>query len=101
MAFYSKTTEGYLLRVRLAPNSSLVKTNGVMEDAKGEAFLKINVISVPEKGKANKELLDFLSKMLDIAKSSIKIISGDTDRYKKLMIETNIDLESKLENLLK
>jgi len=72
-----------------------------MEDAKGEAFLKINVISVPEKGKANKELLDFLSKMLDIAKSSIKIISGETDRYKKLMIETNVDLENKLENLLR
>ena len=79
----------------------MVKTNGVMEDAKGETFLKINVISVPEKGKANKELLDFLSKMLDIAKSSIKIISGETDRYKKLMIETNVDLENKLENLLR
>lgn len=101
MSFFEKKKEGYLLRVRLTPNSSLVKTNGVMEDAKGEVFLKINVISVPEKGKANKELLDFLSKMLDIAKSSIKIISGETDRYKKLMIETNVDLENKLENLLR
>ncbi len=101
MSFFEKKKEGYLLRVRLTPNSSLLKISGEMEDAKGEGYLKVNVISVPEKGKANKELLDFLSKMLDIAKSSIKIISGETDRYKKLMIETNVDLENKLENLLR
>lgn len=101
MTFFEKKKDGYVLRVRLTPNSSLVKSGGLMENAKGEVFLKINVISVPEKGKANKELLDFLSKMLDIAKSSIKIVSGETDRYKKIMITTTIDLESKLEELQK
>ena len=99
MAFFEKKEDGYLLRVRLTPNSSLVKANGVMADAKGEEFLKINVISVPEKGKANKELLDFLSKKLDIAKSFIEIVSGQTDRYKKIKIKNDGDLTKKLEGL--
>lgn len=101
MAFFEATKDGYLLRVRLTPNSSLLKTNGLMENANNESFLKINVISVPEKGKANKELLDFLSKVLDISKSSMEIISGETDRYKKIKITTNLNLTDKLEGLLK
>ncbi len=101
MSFFEKRKEGYLIRVRLTPNSSLLKISGEMEDAKGEGYLKVNVISVPEKGKANKELLDFLSKMLDISKSSIQIISGETDRYKKIMVKTTADLEKKLEEMQK
>jgi len=72
-----------------------------MVDAKGEEYLKINIVSVPEKGKANKELLDFLSEMLDIAKSSFEVISGQTDRYKKIRINTARDIEEKLERLHK
>lgn len=101
MAFFEATKEGYLLRVRLTPNSSLLKTNGLMENANGETFLKINVVSVPEKGKANKELLDFLSKVLDISKSSMEIISGETDRYKKIKITTKRNIQDLLEGLLK
>ena len=99
MTFFEKKDEGYLLRVRLTPNSSFAKTGGMMEDAKGEAYLKIHVISVPEKGKANKELLDFLSKVLDIAKSSIEIVSGETDRWKKIFLKTKESLEDKLTEL--
>ena len=101
MAFFEATKEGYLLRVRLTPNSSLLKTNGLMENANGETFLKINVVSVPEKGKANKELLDFLSKVLEISKSSMEIISGETDRYKKIKITTKRNIQDLLEGLLK
>ena len=100
MAFYQKVKDGYIIRVRLTPNSSFVKTGGIMQDAKGEEYLKINVISVPEKGKANKEMLDFLSKKLNIAKSSFSIYCGQTDRMKKIMITTNENLDEKLEAML-
>ena len=101
MAFYQKTDNGYLLRVRLTPNSSLLKTNGLMENANGETFLKINVVSVPEKGKANKELLDFLAKKLDIAKTSLSVVWGETDRFKKICVITDKNLDEKLEELSK
>lgn len=101
MTFYKKTTEGYILRVRLTPNSSFVKTAGVFFDAKDEAYLKINVISVPEKGKANKELLDFLAKKLDIAKTSLSVVWGQTDRFKKVCVITDQNLDEKLEAMAK
>ena len=55
----------------------------------GTEYLKINIISVPEKGKANQELVNWLAKKLNIAKSDISIISGELDRLKKLLITTN------------
>ena len=82
-----KNEKGYVLRVRLQPNSSLCEVRGVFASPEGD-FLKISVISVPEKGKANKELLDFLAKKLKVGKSELEIISGELDRYKKILIKT-------------
>ena len=87
--FFTKNDNCYILRVRLAPNSSSCKTLGTTEDANGNVFLKISVISVPEKGKANKDLISFLSKKLKIAKSEIEIISGELDKWKKIRINSN------------
>ncbi len=100
MAFFQKTDEGYILRVRLTPNSSCVKIGGVFDDADGNSFLKVNVVSVPEKGKANKELIAFLSGQLKIAKTAFEIIGGQTDRYKKIKIATAENLDSILENMI-
>ena len=50
---FENRQEGILLRVRLTPNSSSCKKSDVFVDSSGCEFLKINVISVPEKGKAN------------------------------------------------
>ena len=54
---------------------------------------------MPEKGKANKELIAFLAKKLKIAKSSIQIISGELDRWKKLAITAPSDLTGSLQQL--
>ena len=81
--------EGILLRVRLTPNSSSCGINGIFISPDGAAFLKINVVSVPEKGKANQELIKFLAKKLKLAKSAFEITSGELDRYKKIKISGN------------
>ena len=49
--------------------------------------MKVSVCSVPEKGKANKELVEFLAKTLKIAKSNFEIISGATDKHKKILLK--------------
>lgn len=72
---------------------------GTISNSQSETFIKINVISVPEKGKANKELLEFLSKYLKISKSSMEIVSGELDRWKKVVIKTDNDLTDKLSKL--
>lgn len=54
---------------------------------------------MPEKGKANKELIAFLAKKLKITKSSIQIISGELDRWKKIAITSQADLTFALQQL--
>lgn len=54
---------------------------------------------MPEKGKANKELIAFLAKKLKIAKSSLQIISGELDRWKKIAITSQADLSGALQQL--
>lgn len=94
--FFEEQNGLIILRVRLTPNSSSCAVKGVFVDANGQEFLKINVISVPEKGKANQELIKFLSKMFKIPKSEISLISGETDRCKKLLLPLSEQLMSDL-----
>ena len=84
---FEETKEGIVLRVRLSPNSSSCGVKGKFIYVDGKEYLKIGVLSVPENGKANKELIDFLAKEFRLAKSDIKIISGEVDRYKKVLVK--------------
>ena len=89
--FFDKTEQGIILRVRLSPNSSSCKILGTFTTPDNSEFLKLSVISVPEKGKANKELINWLSKTLNLPKSDFTIINGELDKYKKILINTNQD----------
>lgn len=80
--------EGWELVVRLTPKASHTKIGDVSIDANGLPFLKVYVTAVPEDNKANKALIELLSKTFRIAKTSIYIISGLTDRRKVLWFET-------------
>ena len=102
--FYEKNATGYILRIRVTPNSSRCSIGGIFTDASNSDFLKINLNSVPQKGKANQELIKYLSKLLTCSKSCLKILSGETDRY-KIFFEVSPspaieNLLSKLENSL-
>ena len=98
---YTEQENEVILRVRLSPNSSSCVVRGVFRDENDDEFLKVNVVSVPEKGKANKELVKFLSGVLKVAKSDIKIVSGELDRYKKLAIYKSFGLIEKVDSLIK
>lgn len=75
------------MNVRIMPNASVCGARGVFTDADGAEYLKISVVSIPEKGKANKELLSFLAKRLKTAKSNFEIISGASERCKRILIK--------------
>ena len=98
--FFYKTDNGYIIRVRLTPNSSSCKVLGTTQDVNEDVFLKISVVSVPEKGKANKELINYLAKKLKIAKSDFEILSGELDKWKKIKIISTQNLDSILINLM-
>jgi uncharacterized protein (TIGR00251 family) len=90
------------LSVKLTPNAGRDGIDGAELGADGEAVVKARVTAVPEKGKANKALIELLSKSLKVPKTSIAVVSGDTARKKILRIEGDTeDLVAKLETLLK
>ncbi len=71
-----------MLAVKITPNAHKNEIVGWREDV-----LHIRIRAVPEKGRANEELIEFLSEKLKIAKSKITILSGHTSRLKRLQIE--------------
>lgn len=99
---FEQNNEGIILRVRLMPNSSSCSIMGIFVDTNNQKFVKISVCSVPEKGKANKELINFLAKHIKLSKSCFEIISGELDRYKKLLIRGDKEnIIAKLELMLR
>lgn len=67
------------LRLKILPNAQKTEVSEKPENGDW----KIKVKAVPEKGKANKELLKFLKKELKI---DAEIISGEKDRLKLIKI---------------
>lgn len=51
-----------------------------------DGMLKVAVTQAPEKGKANQAIVKLMAKELDLPKSQISLISGQTTPLKKFMI---------------
>jgi len=49
--------------------------------------LKLAVTAAPEKGKANKAILKLLAKRLGVSPSSVSILSGETSKQKKVLVQ--------------
>lgn len=89
--FYQTTPDGLKVFVRLSPKAKREGIEGIHTDPNGTERLKIAVSAPPVDGKANEYLIKWLAKYLHIAKSSITLISGTTDRSKTLLIVGNSD----------
>jgi uncharacterized protein (TIGR00251 family) len=75
------TPSGAVLAVRVTPRASRSTFQGVLvkED---QPMLRIALHSPPIDGRANEELLAFLSRQLDLPHSSLEIIRGMQSREK-------------------
>jgi len=71
------------LRIKVLPKSP---KNEIIETL-ADGTLKIRVAAPPEKGKANKELIRFLSKQHNVPKDAISILSGKSDALKLIKID--------------
>lgn len=70
------------IRVKVIPKSPRTELVGEMADG----TLKIRIAAPPEKGKANTELIKFLSKHFNVPKDQISIVSGQTDPLKLIRL---------------
>ncbi len=72
---------GVVLSVKVVPGSSRTAISGVLGRK-----LKVKVSAAPERGKANRELISFLSKILGVKRNCIEVISGHNKPHKRLQI---------------
>lgn len=83
-----------VLDIKVVPSSG--KQKAVL-DKSGK--LKIFLKSQPEGGKANSELIRFLSKELSLTQADVIILLGATSRNKRVKIESQITFEQLLNKL--
>ncbi len=71
------------IKVKIIPNSS---KNDIITD---NGTLKIKVTAQPIENKANKALIEILSKKIKVPKTNIEIIKGVTSKEKTVLIKTS------------
>jgi uncharacterized protein (TIGR00251 family) len=77
-----ETNDGLVVNIKISPNS---KKNEIINE--GE-FSKVKITAQPIDGKANKALIEYLSKNFKIPKTSIKILKGETSKEKTILFYT-------------
>jgi uncharacterized protein (TIGR00251 family) len=67
--------------VKVVPGSSRMEIAGLLN-----GMIKIKLSAAPEKGKANKQLVDFLAKQLGVRSKGVSIISGHRTAIKRVQV---------------
>lgn len=94
--FFLPTGQGYLLRLTVAPGAQRTQVVGLYGDR-----LKVRLAAPPEKGSANRELIDFLARSLNLPKSSFKLTGGAQSRSKVVAVyDLSPDLGDRLHRLV-
>lgn len=86
---FRHTRDGLLLAVRVTPKSSRNEVTGLHTASDGTISLAVKVSAPPDKGKANKAVIEVLAEAFDLPKSAFSIVSGETDRHKVVSVTGN------------
>jgi uncharacterized protein (TIGR00251 family) len=70
------------LRIKVIPKSQRTEAVGLMTDG----AIKVKVAAVPEKGKANAALCDYLAGVFDVPKRNVAVIAGETSHNKVVRV---------------
>ncbi len=70
------------IQVKVIPRSSENKVS-----KENDMSYRVKITAPPVDGKANKQLIEVLSKEFGVAKSKVKIVKGETGRNKIIVIE--------------
>jgi hypothetical protein len=75
--------EGSLgLAVRVIPKSARTEWAGMLADGSW----KVKLRAVPEKGRANEELIRFLAEEFGVARTRVEIVAGLTNPHKQIRV---------------
>lgn len=76
-----ETKDGILLSIKISPNAH--KNEFITNNNE----LKVKITAQPIDGKANKALIEFLSKSFKVPKSNFEIVKGETSKEKTILIK--------------
>ena len=82
---YTIKSDDILLKVRAFPKAGV---NLIAGARNGELVVRIRAPAL--KGQANKELVKLLAKTLTVARSDIRILSGETSRHKLISLPLSV-----------
>ncbi len=85
--------DGIIFTAKIVPGSSKNAVSGLLD-----GMVKIKVSAAPEKGKANRCLIEFLARKLGLKKNAVSIVSGKTNPIKSVRI-LGVSAEALLEKL--
>lgn len=91
---YRINKDSIYLNLLIKPQAKSNQIIGILDKR-----LKIAIAAAPVDGKANKELINFIAKLLKIKKSQIVITSGEASNLKQLQLPLQAQLT--LENITK
>lgn len=81
-----KLPQDRYLKIKVIPYSPRNEIVEVMIGNENEKIYKIKIKAIPEKGKANNELIKFLSKHFDIPRDQVTIIAGKSETTKLIKL---------------
>jgi uncharacterized protein (TIGR00251 family) len=95
-SWISKASEGVVISFKIQPKASKTEIVGLHGEP---ARLKVKVAAIPEDGKANRELMDFLSGVFKTAKSNFELLRGHTSSQKDILCR-GVSIEEAIRVLL-
>lgn len=85
------------LQIKVKPNA---KADVLLREADGGLCVKIK--AAPVDGKANKQLMAFLSQVIDMPRSKFTLLKGETNIHKTIAVEADEkEVWQKIEEYLK
>ncbi len=79
------TNDGVIVVLKILPNSSV---NGFVFSDDKTVPVKLKVTAPAVENKANKAVIEYLSKYFKLPKTSIIILKGDTSKEKTILLKT-------------
>jgi uncharacterized protein (TIGR00251 family) len=70
------------LSIKVIPKASKNEIVGFLEDG----TMKLKIHAVPEKGKANAEICEFLAKTFGVGRRNVEVVRGETSAHKQVVI---------------
>jgi uncharacterized protein (TIGR00251 family) len=80
---------GLLVSLRVTPRSARNEVTGLHIASDGTVSLAVKVTAAPDKGQANKAVIETLSRACRLPKSAFTLVAGETDRNKTVLVTGN------------